>query len=310
MGQYKTTTGQNIYDVILHIYGSLDGLTDLLINNPNLSLSDTIYSGIILNYTDELVVNSGVVNSLKANSVIPANGTRGVYYKEIKLDPSIALVCDHLTKISFINLSGDGDIYVDWGDNSDIQKIKLTPDLTSLSHIFNSKVLASRRIMIYGAATFSILDISGVNASEVYFLRDILIENYINSKCKSTVEHLRLSKNTLNIDLYDCRVSDLTPLLECNKLMTLNLYSGNTNVVVIENYLKSLVANYGIRRGCRLTIQPQLTGIYREPVRDSNSEYVINSAMEAVWVLINEPTWQEAGFWKIIINNQIYTTEK
>ena len=309
MGQYKTTTGQNIYDVVLHIYGSLDGITDLLINNTDLSLSDEIQSGTTLNYTDELIVDSNVVNNFKANGVIPANGSRGVYFKEIDSDPNIILICDNLTKIVTLNIAGIGDIMVDWGDNSTIQTIGLNQNITTISHIFNSKLPEDRKIVIYGSTTLYTLDISGSNAKEVYFLRDIKIRDYANRKCQSTLEHLRLSKITLNIDLQDCKVTDFTPIIDCNNLITLNLYSNNTNAIVFEAYLKSLVANYGSRRGCTITIKQQLSGTYKEPVRDSNSKYVISSAMEAVWVLVNEPTWQEAGYWKIIINNQTYTTE-
>lgn len=310
MGQYKSTTGQNIYDIVLHIYGSLDGITDLLINNTGLSLSDDIKSGTIFTYTDELIVDNNVVNNLNANSIIPANGSRGVYFKEIDADPNIILVCDNLTKIITLNLAGIGDIMVDWGDNSDIQKLTLNQDIISVSHIFNSKLSEDRKVVIYGSTTFYTFDVTGSNAHEIYFLRDILVRDYVNRKCKSTLEHLRLSKVTLNIDLQDCKVADITPIINCNNLITLNLYSDSTNAVVFESYLKALVANYGSRRGCTVTIKPQLTGTYKEPVRDSNSKYVISSAMEAVWVLVNEPTWQEAGYWKIIINNQTYTTEE
>lgn len=308
MGQYKSTTGQNIYDIVLHIYGSLDWITDLLINNTSLSLSDQIKSGTIFKYTDELIVDSSVVNVLNANSIIPANGSRGVYFKPTNDTPNIILICDHLDKIASLNLSGMGNIMIDWGDNSDIQTVHLGQDTVKLPHIFDSKTAESRKITIYGSTTFYTLDLSGVKATEIYFLQDILVDNYVNNKCESTLEHLRLSKNTLNIDLLNCQVIDLTPIVDCNKLMTLNLYSDSTNTTVFESYLKDLVANYGSRRGCTVIIKPQLSGAYKEPDRDSNSKYVINSAMEAVWVLVNEPEWQEAGFWKIIINNQIYTT--
>ena len=36
MGNYRVITGQNIYDVALHLYGSIEGIVDLLVNNPDL----------------------------------------------------------------------------------------------------------------------------------------------------------------------------------------------------------------------------------------------------------------------------------
>ena len=45
MGNYRVITGQNIYDVALHLYGSIDGIVDLLINNPGLSLETELRTG-------------------------------------------------------------------------------------------------------------------------------------------------------------------------------------------------------------------------------------------------------------------------
>ena len=52
MGKYKITAGQNIYDIAMHLYGSIEGIVDLLINNPGLSLDDNLKSGDELEYTD------------------------------------------------------------------------------------------------------------------------------------------------------------------------------------------------------------------------------------------------------------------
>ena len=37
MGSYRVVTGQNIYDVALHLYGSVEGIVDLLVNNAGLA---------------------------------------------------------------------------------------------------------------------------------------------------------------------------------------------------------------------------------------------------------------------------------
>ncbi|MCS2956861.1 hypothetical protein NXX53_06170 [Bacteroides salyersiae] len=42
MGKYTVITGQNLYDIALHIYGSIEGIVDLLMNNPDLSLCDNL----------------------------------------------------------------------------------------------------------------------------------------------------------------------------------------------------------------------------------------------------------------------------
>ena len=42
MGKYRVVAGQNIYDVALYLYGSIEGVVDLLINNPDLSFATTL----------------------------------------------------------------------------------------------------------------------------------------------------------------------------------------------------------------------------------------------------------------------------
>ena len=42
MGKYRVVAGQNIYDVALYLYGSIEGVVDLLINKPDLSFATTL----------------------------------------------------------------------------------------------------------------------------------------------------------------------------------------------------------------------------------------------------------------------------
>lgn len=65
MGRYITTHGQNLYDVALHIYGSIEGIVDLLMNNTTLSLNDNLKAGIELVYTDNFIINSDTAHYLK-----------------------------------------------------------------------------------------------------------------------------------------------------------------------------------------------------------------------------------------------------
>ena len=56
MGKYRVVAGQNIYDVALYLYGSIEGVVDLLINNPDLSFATTLTAGRELVYTDDFVI--------------------------------------------------------------------------------------------------------------------------------------------------------------------------------------------------------------------------------------------------------------
>ena len=75
MGSYRVVTGQNIYDVALHLYGSVEGIVDLLVNNPALSLETELCSGQELTYTDGFVINADVVAYNEMHGIVPSNGS-------------------------------------------------------------------------------------------------------------------------------------------------------------------------------------------------------------------------------------------
>ena len=79
MGNYRVITGQNIYDVALHLYGSIEGIVDLLINNPGLSLETELRTGQELTYTDGFIINADVVAYNEMHGIVPSNGERHVY---------------------------------------------------------------------------------------------------------------------------------------------------------------------------------------------------------------------------------------
>ena len=81
MGKYIVTHGQNLYDVALHIYGSIEGVIDLMMNNTSLSLDQILKAGDELVYTDDYVINKDVAAYYKVNEIMPANGERHVYPK-------------------------------------------------------------------------------------------------------------------------------------------------------------------------------------------------------------------------------------
>lgn len=309
MGQYKTSIGQNIYDIALHIYGSLDGLTDLLINNPSLSLSLPIKPDTLLTYTDNLFVNSNVVSTLISNNVTPANGSADIYYKEDPSDRIIDIICKPTQKVAEIGLSGNGVLLIDWGDNSDIQEVTLQSNKIIYQHVFKNKIKQNRKIKFFGSVQFIDFDISNLDAINMFFLKNINIEKYIHCASKCEIEHLRLCDNVYHLSLNESKISNLSPLIQLNNLITLDLTSKYINNNDIENYLIGLVNNYGNRRCCTIIINSDLNGIYREPSIGNDNKYIVTSAMEAVWVLVNEPDWQEGGFWHIIIKQNDYTSE-
>ena len=94
MGNYTITTGQNLYDIAMHIHGSIEGIVDLMINNSELSLDDKLQAGAQLIYTDEYVINGDIVAYNTSHMTIPASGEQHVYYKSSDYPQILELILD------------------------------------------------------------------------------------------------------------------------------------------------------------------------------------------------------------------------
>lgn len=82
MGKYIVKSGQKSYDIAPYIYGAINGIVDIMINNPNLSFCDDLKSGDEHLFTDNYVINADVVAYFKMNNLTPVNGQRHVCYKK------------------------------------------------------------------------------------------------------------------------------------------------------------------------------------------------------------------------------------
>ena len=212
------------------------------------------------------------------------------------------------TSIGFV-ISGSGTIEIDWGDNTDLQIVRLSKQAIELNHFFDNNTGTKRRTCIYGDENARIqkLDISNIKDSDIYILKPIYIERFVMKNISTTIEFIALSKGMFEMDCSGSTTGSLLPLLKQKELKSLNLQNIKCSRKAIDEYLIGLVKQHYGRRNCTVTMTEVPSGEYKEPQRDENLNYIVSSGMEAVWVLTHEPTWNEAGAWKFIINDTIYT---
>lgn len=310
MAKYTVQTGQNIYDVALHLYGSLQGITDLLMSNRSLSITDTLKSGDILYYSDNYVVNEDIKKYFSNNNITPSNNYRRSFYNHVDSDMFMLIKLKNEISISgfAFSVSGTGILKVDWGDNSGIQEIILSGDTQKIHHTFDLKINYERPMKFYGDCHFKKLDISDNNLSKCYLTKPINIEVFHSKYNTMSLDFLRLLNSTFELNLSGSTVSSLIPVSYLPLLMKVDLTKCNISQDVVDQYLIEIAKNYGVRRDCEITLSTHPSGVYSEPQRDENLEYIITSGMEAVWVIVNEPAWNEAGKWKFIINDITYTS--
>lgn len=309
MGKYIVCEGQNLFDVSLHIHGSIEGIIDLLICNPSLSLAGELRSGDELSYTDDFVIDADTVAYYRMYGIKPANGERTVYYKssehpklaEIYLENSQTSVC--------FEISGNGTLEIDWGDNSKMETLILGNSLKQVPHAFDNSISEKRKITLYGNVSVKQINFSGMSASAVYLLRPLPVEKFVLQRGDMAIDFLSLLQDTYKMDLTRLTTGNLLPLLDNKGLMELDLSGATIRQQVFDEYLISLVHHYYDRRSCHVYLTTLPSGIYQEPRRDDNLNYILTTGMEAVWVLTHEAAWNEAGCWRFDINDQTYTFE-
>ena len=290
MAQYTVKKNQNIFDVAIDLYGSIEGIYDLLITNTWLSMEYDLKPGDILEYHDYFVLNQGIVDEIKNKGYVPSNGARHVYFKLPNENLVFMVDVPEELEFSSIKVSGEGTMIVDWGDNSELQYINLTHTETTIDHFFDNTV-DKRVIRIYGSFSLLTFDASSLNGN-LYTLYPVIVDEFTSKSNEYSLEGLFLFSGTTVINLAGMLIRDLSPIYDMS-LQELDLRGAHIEPETIDAYLVNLVTNHGTRRNCTvyLTTEPTATG------------------MEAIQTIIGEEEWNQAGPWVFDINGTIYTAQ-
>lgn len=308
MGKYIVTAGQNIYDVSICLYGAIEGIVDLLINNPSLSLLDKLTPGDELTYTDDFIIDKDIIAFLNMHKINSANGERHVYFKEADGLFMEAYIPYKETSTS-LSFQGEGTLQIDWGDNTDIETLILGKERKEILHFFNSTVAGKRTLRLYGDVRFQSLNLDKLQASEIYLFKPLHVERFSLQNTELNIDFIGLLNGCYEMDLTKAHALSLLPLLKLKNLMEVKLNDMRIKSSEIDQYLIGLVHQYENRRNCHILLTIPPSGIYKEPQKDVNNNYILTSGMEAIWVILHEPTWNEAAPWIFTINDQIYTYE-
>lgn len=291
MATYKVTTNQNIFDVALLLYGSIEGLFDLLISNEWLDMETDLLPGMELEYHDYFVVNNGIKSAMSDKNLIPANRERHVYLKHPTED--LVFLCDigaEADSVSFV-VSGSGKMLIDWGDNTDLETVQLAVAQQTVEHYFDN-VTEKRRIKVYGDFQIIKLDTSKLGGA-LMLMRPMTADEYASHANSYPLQGLFLFDGTVSIDLSGCGIDNLLPIADMS-LQILDLRNVTfADVSVLDDYLQYIVGNYGSRRNCTVYLSSEPT----------------EKGMAAIETILGEDAWNEAGNWVFNINDKIYTRE-
>lgn len=308
MATYTVKVGQNIFDVALSLYGSIEGVLDLFACNPYLSFDSDIKDGDTLQYTESYYEDSTVLDYFKINAIVPANQIGNIYFKS---QPQLRMIIfiDHKLSEFHFKISGIGTINIDWGDNTSIESFDLSSTQQRISHIKNDELFDDRKISLYGDFKIYSLDFSNVPPLKLYITSPLYAESItiLGANKLDNIDFLNLTDHSalIDIDLVHSKLSNLSPLIKLKHAKSINLSFSNIKQSVIDRYLISLVQNYGIRRNCTVNLYGAIepSGIYQRPENLKDPQ----TGMEAIWVIVNEHK-ESSGPWKFILTNNTYTT--
>lgn len=289
MPTYKVKNGQTLFDIALHLYGTIEGLFDLLISNPDVNMSTSLEAGQLLEYHDEFVINQGIVDKFASEGMVISNGERHVYHKMIESDlKAIICVPSDLDLEEFV-ISGDGIMSIDWGDNSDVESVCLSSTPSLIYHYFDN-IVDERRIRIYGDFTIQCLDVSRTNGN-IMLTRPLTVDEFVCQSNDMSLQCLFLFKDIYSVDLKNTTISDLSPVYDMS-LMFLDLRGVKyQNPDILTGYLKHIRDNYGTRRACKVYLDTMPS----------------QEGMQAIQEIISEPEWNIPTKWEFHINDIIYT---
>lgn len=288
MAIYKVKANQNIWDIAIHLYGSIEGVFDLLISNPQLNMNTNLTNGMELEYHDYFILNKDIVSKLKSDSLTPTNGERHVYYKHTEETLAVIAKIPAEEKMLDFSVSGEGVMLVDWGDNTELESITLTHQKSRILHYFDS-IVDERKVKIYGQFTILSLNLTSF-VGQWMPVRPIVVDEFMSCANANSLKGLFLFEGTVTVDLRDMIISDLSSLYNMS-LQTLDLRGVRfTSIAVLDNYLVHIAENYGNRRNCTVYLDTEPT----------------EKGMAAIQTITNEPEWNEAGEWRFIINDIVY----
>ena len=302
-GIYKVQYGQNIFDVCLSIYGSLEGLLDLMVSNPGLSIDTKLSYGDELAYTPYYTEDDAVLRSFDANSTIPANGIGDIVYEDIKEPFMMIIVPANAKGVSF-NVAGSGDLIVDWGDGVGFERYQLSEQSVTIEHTYSGSSKSNHYVRLSGDVILRYLDVTGMELIDLFIGSSVHVENFraVDSDNLS-LTLIPLLEGTETLLLSGSKLQSLVSLVDCHSLSDVDVSNCGFSTEEIDNYLIELVKNYDERIACTINLSGNArpSGTYQEPENLLDPQ----SGMEAIYVIANYHK-EYNGSWAFIIDDKTY----
>lgn len=285
---YTVKRNQNIYDVAVQIYGSVEGLFDLLISNEGLAMDSELKEGQELVYHPVFIQNHSMLNKFASEKITLANGLA----KEI---PVI-----NLNNVQFVmgvqarknvtermKIEGDGPIVVDWGDS--VFEVNSLPknNKVTFTHLYTSTLMF--KLFVSSDNPITALDIRGISGR--IYLQECLnsLTSYAESKDNIEEGCIGLIGNQLKRLTLINKPDFNAMCLERFDLSYLNLTGASFKDTSITDYIRSRQTGGATLEGGEIHL---------------SEAFVPKETIEAVYDLVNDEQYGDK--WIVFIDDTVF----
>lgn len=245
---YIVQNKQNIYDVAVQLYGSVEGIFDLLITNDWLTMDTTLKAGDELQYHPQYTLNKDILGLLNERGIVVVNGDGAEvtsYYGMMPVFVLSATIGDSLT--GKMTIGGTGSIFVDWGDSGSSTH-RLSGTTVVAGHNYGRS--DNYTIKCYADGTLNWIDLRGLS-STLYLTQNVTLEALLTDS-RETIPDMSLFDLIDSVDrlmLRNQRFDSLT-FVEKYDLLLLDLIGSEIDPTVMQEYLIWINNHLASLRGC------------------------------------------------------------
>lgn len=304
-GEYISKPFQNIFDIAIEVHGDIEGVADLLINNPNLDINQDIESGTVIKFTNAISLNETVLDYIDATSEVTANHQSNIYPKYSDM-PVVMDILIKKDEYSFSFSKTEGDMVIDWGDDTDLEYVD--KDVKKVTHSYMVSAVNDSsdfiRVRIYSDTdSLGDLMIESHNASVILMYKNIKVKKYHDNSEIVNPIFISLMGGLRDVCLGNVMSNDLGFIGKIESLRRIDIQSKYTTAESIDNLFLNIIDNYSSNRlPANISIKVKPNGVYEQPKNN-----IPKNGMEAVWMLVNSDEWNsEAYQWVIKIDGVNY----
>lgn len=286
---YIVKRNQNIYDVAVQIYGSVEGLFDLLISNEGLSMDSELAEGQELVYHELFIQNKAILDKLTEDGITLANGlAREIPMISLgNLQFIMGVKAKKNVNAVVMKVDGEGPITVDWGDGVFEDNDLIKGNKQTFTHLYTKTETC--KMFVSADNSITGLDIRGIEG--IIYLQECYdsLVSYAESKDNIEEGGIGLIGNQLKRMTLINKPDFNAMCLEKFDLAYLNLSGASFQGTSIYDYMVSRKNNSATLSGGEIHL---------------TESFLDTATIEVVYDLVNNPDNGEK--WIVYIDDTVF----